>query len=327
MHVVRKFLILVLAFALTSLALPAPSAVSAPTVTRISIVTGGTGGVYFVMGGGLARLISQHVPGVQATAEVTSASVDNMKLIGAKRAEIAFTQNDTALDAFRGVHDFRGQPIPIRTLVPIYDNYVHLVTFDGLGINSVADLRGKRVSVGSPGSGTELAALRILRAGGLDPERDVRRERLGVGPSADALRDRRIDAFFWNGGLPTPAVLDLASAPSVRVKIVPLQHVVDAMRREYGDVYYAAPISRVVYPGMDQNVPTIAQANLLVVHGDFPADLAYQITRLVFDRKADLRAVHAEADTIQLTRIAGRTPVTFHPGAARFFAERHVRGF
>lgn len=300
---------------------------AAPTVTRISIATGGTGGVYFVIGGGLARLISQHLPGVQATAEVTSASVDNMRLIGAKRADIAFTLNDTAYDAWKGLADFRGSPIPIRVLVPVYDNYNHLVTLEGTGINRVADLRGKRVSVGSPGSGTEVTALRILRAAGIDPDRDIRKERLGVAPSADALKDRKIDAFFWSGGVPTPAVLDLASTPGIRVKIVPMDDLIEPLRKEYGPLYFRAVISRVVYPGMDQPVATIGVANLLVVHQDFPEDLAYRITRLIFERKAELETVHAEAKNINLLRIAGRTPIPFHPGAARYYRERGVPGF
>lgn len=300
---------------------------AAPTVTRISIATGGTGGVYFVLGGGLARLISQHIPGVQATAEVTSASVDNMRLIGAKRADMALTLNDTAYDAWKGLADFRGSPIPIRVLVPVYDNYNHLVTLEGTGINRVADLRGKRVSVGSPGSGTEVTALRILRAAGIDPDRDIRKERLGVAPSADALKDRKIDAFFWSGGLPTPAVLDLASTPGIRAKIVPMDDLVEPLRKEFGPLYFRAVISRVVYPGMDQPVPTIGVANLLVVHQDFPEDLAYRITRLIFERKAELETVHAEAKNITLLRITGRTPVPFHPGAARYYRERGVPGF
>jgi len=301
--------------------------VAGPTLRRISIATGGTGGVYFVLGGGLARLISQHIQGVQATAEVTSASVDNMRLIGARRADIAFTLNDTAYDAWKGLGEFQGNPIPIRVLAPIYDNYNHLVTLDGTGIQTVADLRGKRVSVGSPGSGTEVTALRILRAAGIDPDRDIRKERLGVAPSADALRDRKIDAFFWSGGLPTPAVLDLASSPGIRIRIVPLDTVLEALRREYGPLYARGVISRIVYPGMDRDVPTIIVANLLVVHRDFPEDLAYQITKLLFERKRELEVVHAEAKNITLLRITGRTPIPFHPGAARYYREKNISGF
>jgi TRAP transporter TAXI family solute receptor len=303
-----------------------PTAHSAPA-TRLSIVTGGTGGVYFPLGGGLAQLISKYIPGVQATAEVTSASVDNMRLIGAKRADIAFTLADTAYDAFKGEAAFRGNPVPIRTLTPIYNNFNHLVTLEGTGIATLADLRGKRVSVGSPGSGTEVTALRILQAAGLDPDRDIRKERLGVAESADALRDRRLDAFFWSGGLPTAAVLDLATTPGIRIRLVPMDSALPALQRQYGALYFRAVILKEIYPGMPANAPTIGVANLLVVHQDFPADLAYQITRLIFERRAELAAVHKEAANITTTGVAGRSPVPFHPGAIRYFKERGIEGF
>jgi TRAP transporter TAXI family solute receptor len=303
-----------------------PVALSAPTV-RLSIVTGGTGGVYFPLGGGLARLISRNISGVEATAEVTPASVDNMRLIGAKRADLAFTLADTAFDAFKGLAAFRGNPVPIRTLTPVYNNFNHLVTVDGTGITTIGDLRGKRVSVGSPGSGTEVTAVRLLEAAGLSADRDIRRERLGVAESVDAIKDRKIDAFFWSGGLPTGAVLDLATTPGMRIRIVPLDGLLPTLQRTYGNLYFRAVILKEIYPGMTANVVTIGVANLLVVHQDFSAELAYQITKLIFERRAELAQVHKEAANITLTGAAGRSPVPFHPGAIRYFRERGVEGF
>ncbi len=301
-------------------------AAGAPRV-RLSIVTGGTGGVYFILGGGMAKLFSANIPGVEATAEVTSASVDNMRLIAAKRADLAMTLADTALDAVRGNEAFRGAAVLAVTLFPMYNNFNHLVTLDGSGINSVADLRGKRVSVGSPGSGTEVTALRLLEAGGLDHERDIRKDRLGAAPSADALRDRRIDAFFWSGGLPTSAVLDLAATPGIRIKIVSLDSVLPAMQRKYGSVYFRSVIGKGIYPGLTDNVPTIGVVNLMVVHRDFPADLAYQITKLVFERRGELAQVHPEAANITVAGLAARALLSVHPGAARYYRERGVEGF
>jgi len=309
-----------------ALALWTPAATSAPAV-RLSIVTGGTGGVYFPLGGGLAQLISRHIPGVQATAEVTPASVDNMRLIGAKRADVAFTLADTAFDAFKGLEAFRGNPIPIMTLTPLYNNFNHLVTIDGSGVAAIADVRGKRVSVGSPGSGTEVTALRLLEAAGIDPERDIRKERLGVAESADALRDRKIDAFFWSGGLPTSGVLDLASSPGIRMRLVPLDTILPALQRKYGTLYFRSVILKEIYPGTTANVPTVGTTNLLVVHRDFSADLAYQITKLIYERRAELAQVHKEAANITVTGVAGRSPLPFHPGAIRYFRERGVEGF
>ena len=303
-----------------------PQALGAPSV-RLSIVTGGTGGVYFPLGGGLAQLISKNIPGVQATAEVTSASVDNMRLIGAKRADIAFTLADTTFDAYKGLAAFNGNPIPIRTLTPIYNNFNHLVALDGSGINSTADLRGKRVSVGSPGSGTEVTALRILEAAGLNPDRDIRKERLGVAESADALMDRKIDAFFWSGGLPTAAVLYLATTPGVKIKIVPLDSTIPNLQKKYGSLYFRSVILKDYYPGSPANAPTVGVANLIVVHQDFSADLAYQITKLIYERRGELAFSHKEAANITTIGVAGRSPVPFHPGAIRYFKERGIEGF
>jgi len=303
-----------------------PQALAAPTV-RLSIVTGGTGGVYFPLGGGLAQLISKTIPGVQATAEVTSASVDNMRLIGAKRADLAFTLADTAYDAFKGEAAFRGNPVPIRALTPIYNNFNHLVALEGSGINTVADVRGKRVSVGSPGSGTEVTALRILEAGGINPDRDIRKERLGVAESADALMDRKIDAFFWSGGLPTAAVLYLAITPGVKIKLVPLDTTLANLQKTYGSLYFRAVILKEFYPGATANAPTVGVANLIVVHQDFSNDLAYQITKLIYEKRGDLALSHKEAANITTTGVAGRSPVPFHPGAIRYFKERGIEGF
>lgn len=301
-------------------------AVAAPQI-RLSIVTGGTGGVYFPLGGGLARLISRNIPNVEATAEVTSASVDNMRLIGAKRADLAFTLADTAYDAVNGLESFRGNPIPAVTLTPLYNNFNHLVTVEGTGINTIADLKGKRVSVGSPGSGTEVTALRLLQAAGVDPDRDIRKDRLGVAQSVDALRDKKIDAFFWSGGLPTSAVLDLAATPGIRIKLIPLDSVLPALQAKYGKLYFRSTILKEIYPGMTANVATVGVANLLVVHRDFNTELAYQITKLIFEKRAELAQVHQEAANITLTGAAERSPLPFHPGAARYFRERGVAGF
>lgn len=312
-----------IAFMLAATFVPA----TAGPAVRLSIATGGTGGVYFPLGGGLASLISKTIPGVSATAEVTPASVDNMRLISAKRADLAFTLADTAFDAFKGQEAFRGAPIPIRTLAPLYNNFNHLVTVDGTGITTIADLKGKRVSVGAPGSGTEITALRILEAAGIDPARDIRGERLGVAPSVDALKDKKIDAFFWSGGLPTAGVLDLAATPGVRIRLVPLDVLVPALQAKYGNLYFRSVIQKEFYPGMPADAPTIGVANLLVVHQDFNAEMAYQITKLLFERRADLAQVHKEAANITLIGLVGRSPVPFHPGAIRYYRERGVEGF
>src|SRR6266699_6076119 len=178
---------------------------------NIAIATGGTGGVYYPLGGGMANVLSKYVPGMQATAEVTGGSVDNLKLIGTGKPYIGFSMTDAGLDAYRGEDKFKGNKVPLRTLMILYPNRMHVVSIEGTGVNTIKDLKGKRVSTGSPGSATEVMAFRVIEAAGLDKDKDMTRERLGVAESVNAIKDRKIDAFFWVGGLPTAAVTDLAN--------------------------------------------------------------------------------------------------------------------
>ncbi|HET7371970.1 MAG TPA: TAXI family TRAP transporter solute-binding subunit, partial [Gemmatimonadaceae bacterium] len=166
----------------------------------ISITTGGTGGVYYPLGGGMANVLSKYLPGVQATAEVTGGSVDNLKLIATGKSEVAFSMADASWEAYQGVNKFKDGKVKARTLMVLYPNKMHVVTVEGTGINKLADLKGKRVSTGSPGSGTEIMALRVLEAVGIDGHKDLKQERLGVAESVNAMKDRKIDAFFWVGG-------------------------------------------------------------------------------------------------------------------------------
>ena len=177
----------------------------------LSIATGGTGGVYYPYGGGIAKVLNESLPNVRATAEVTAASVDNLKLIRDGRADMAFTLADTLADALAGRGAFEERPVNAQSIGALYANYTQIVTLAQSNIRRVADVRGKTVSSGSAGSGTEVIAVRLMKAAGLDPDRDVTRQALGVSESADALKDGKIDAFFWSGGLPTAAILDLST--------------------------------------------------------------------------------------------------------------------
>src|SRR5262245_56980533 len=187
--------------------------------TRLSVATGGTGGVYYPLGGGIAAMISKYVPGVEATAEATAASVDNLKLLHGGKVALGLSGADIAWEAQQGQLRGLKEKVAVRTLVSIYLNFMHVVTLDGTGIRSVADLKGKRVSMGAPGSGTEVKGLRVLEAYGLAPKDLRSQDRLSVAESVGAIKDQKIDAFFWNGGLPTAAVLDLAATPGIRMKL------------------------------------------------------------------------------------------------------------
>ena len=221
--------------------------------TRLSIATGNTGGVYYPYGGGLARIISHSLPRVDATAEVTAASVDNLKLIQQGKADIAFTFGDTLDDAVRGRGAFARSPVRARTLANLYPSYTQIATLESTHIDRLTDLRGKVVSTGSPGSGTEVMALRLLKAAGLDGERDLRRQGLSVNASVDALKDGKIDAFFWTGGIPTASLLDLTSTMGIRPKLLPNDDLLPALQAAYGPSLYF----RLVVPGRNLSGPDV----------------------------------------------------------------------
>jgi TRAP transporter TAXI family solute receptor len=294
-----------------------------PPNTRLSIATGGTGGVYFPLGGGLANMLQKHL-GVQATAEVTPASVDNMNLVGDRpRDLIAFSLGDTAFEAQEGGGRFQ-QKIPVRSLGIIYNNFMHLVTTEGSGINTAADLKGKRVSVGAAGSGTEIKANRVLEAYQVDPARDIQRERLGAAESAGALKDRRLDAFFWDGGLPTGAVTDLANTPGINIKLIPHGDAVPRMVSQYGPFYIDALIPQATYKGMQSDAQVAATPNILAVHQDFPEDVAHAVLATIFNNREEWNAIHPEALNFNLETASANNPVPLHPGAIRFYRERGV---
>jgi hypothetical protein len=295
------------------------------TTTYLSIATGGTGGVYYPYGGGIAKLLNENIPNVRATAEVTAASVDNLKLIRDRKADIAFTLADTLADAVAGRGAFTGAPAPAASLAVLYSNYTQIVTRAASGIHGVSDLRGKVVSTGAPGSGTEVIAFRILRAAGIDPEKEVRRQGLGATESADALKDGKIAAFFWSGGLPSAAVQDLSHTPGVTIALVPCGDALPSLQRDYGELYFRLEVPAGAYPGVQRAVPVVGVANVLVVNRAMPDDLAYNITRVLFDKQSDLAAIHPEARTLSLATATKGSPAGFHPGALRFYHERDVK--
>jgi len=302
-----------------------PPAAGAQVKTRLSIATGGTGGVYYPLGGGMAALISKNIPNTEATAEVTTASVDNVKLLHSNRIGMALCLPDTAWDGYSGqIRGFK-EKANIRTLMALYSNFMHFVAADGAGIKSIADLKGKRVSTGSPGSGTEVKGLRVMEAYGLTPKDFKSQDRLGVGESAGALKDRKIDAFIWDGGLPTAAVLDLAATPGIKINIIPHADAVPKMVAKYGPLYFVSNIPKGVYRGIDEDTPVAAATNLLIVNEKMDETLAYQITKLFLEHTADLVAVHKAATEISLKNAVLGSPIPFHPGALRYYKEKGLR--
>jgi TRAP transporter TAXI family solute receptor len=297
---------------------------TSPGAHYLSIATGGTGGVYYPYGGGIAKVLNEKLPGFRATAEVTSASVDNLKLIRDGRADLAFTLADTLAEAVSGRGPFEGRPVKAASLAVLYTNYTHVVALDSPDIRRIGDLRGKVVSTGSPGSGTEIIAVRILKAAGLDPDRDVTRQGLGVSESAGALKDGKIAAFFWSGGLPSAAVQDLAHTPGTTIRLIPTGDLVPALQQTYGPLYFGAAVPASAYPAIDASVSVVGVSNVLIVNQSMPEQLAYDITRLLFEQQPELAVIHPEARNLSLDRAAGATPAPFHPGAVRFYREKGV---
>jgi TRAP transporter TAXI family solute receptor len=293
---------------------------------NLSIATGGTGGVYYPMGGGLAAVLSKHVPGMSATAEVTGGSVDNLKLIGTGKPYVGFSMADAAKDATAGEDKFKGKPIDLRTLLILYPNLMHVATVESTGIKTMQDLKGKRMSTGAPGSATEVMAIRLLEAAGLDPNKDVKRERLSVAESVNAVKDRKIDAFFWVGGLPTAAVTDLANSPGMKIVMVDTSAEVPAMNKKYGNLYFPSVISKQTYSGMAKDNNVAAVANILVVNSAMSDAEAYKIVKAIFDNQLELVRSHAEYRNVKLeNQKAGSTPVAYHPGALKYFKEKGIK--
>jgi TRAP transporter TAXI family solute receptor len=311
-----------LAVSLVFTAFPVPAQQKS---VRLSIATGGTGGVYYPLGGGLANVLSKSLPAVEATAEVTSASVDNVKLVGAGKADVAFCLADTASDGFNGTGKFKDK-VPIRSIALLYANKSQWVTVEGSGIEKMRDLKGKRISTGAPGSGTETIALRILEASGIDPDKDVKREKLSVSESVNALKDKKIDAFFWSGGVPTAAVTDLAATPGTKIKLLDHADAIPNLVKKYGPLYVKGVIPAKSYPGQDKDAHVADVWNVLIVHEKMDEKLVYEIVKTVFEKKEDLAAVHSEAANLKISnQYEGGSPIPFHPGAIKYFAEKGLK--
>lgn len=312
----------------TSLAFAVSLMVTVPGFAQqkpISIVTGTTGGVYFPLGGGLAQILQKQL-NINANVEATAGSVENLFRLGKSQAEIAFTQTDAAWDAVNGLDKFSGGKVPLRALMVLYPNTMHIVTIEGTGIKTVADLKGKRVSTGAVNSATEVFANRVLRAAGLDPDKDIKKERLSPAESTRAIRDRQLDAYFFVGGVPTPAITDLAATPGIKMVLIEHADQLAAMNKAVGPIYVPITTPAKAYPGVERETRAVAVWNILLVREDMPAELAYNLTRVTYQNRADLAAVHPEGKNIDLRwQQNAAAVIPFHPGAIKFWTEQGAK--
>jgi uncharacterized protein len=281
------------------------------TPGQLTIATGNATGVYYALGGGLANLISSSTP-LRTTAAETGASVQNIQQLVAGEYDIAFSLADTAADAVGGTGGFSGKQ-DVQALARIYSNYTHVVVQKAAGIRTMADFRGKKISTGSPKSGTEVIANRLLQAAGLDPATDVQAQRLELGKTVDAMKDGTIDGFVWSGGLPTGGVTDLFTSVGDRVEFLAIGDLLPKLK-EINPVYAEGTVPAATY-NLPADVATIVVPNLLLVRSDFPANNACAITKLMFDKKADLEKVHPAAKELDPATAVDTAPVPLAPGS------------
>jgi len=286
---------------------------------QLSIATGGTGGVYYPMGGGLVEVINNHVAGYSATAEVTGASVENMGLIATGDADLAIGLADTVVQAYSGTGRFEGQQLPmVRGLASLYANMIQIVALESAGIRSLQDLRGKRVSIGAPGSGTEVNAGAILEANGITYD-DIDEQRLNFNETADALANGDIDAGFWSVGAPTSSILNLSTTQ--RIVIIALSEAEIDAAMAANDTFAKTTLVGGTYNDVDADIAVLGILNVLTVSSEMPDYLAYSLTKAMFENIADMQAVHPAANQTTVEFTLAATPVPLHPGAIRYFEE------
>ncbi|MGE0668597.1 MAG: TAXI family TRAP transporter solute-binding subunit [Sphingomonadales bacterium] len=292
---------------------------------RMAIVTGGTGGVFYPYGGGLAKVLSERGRNIQATAQVTGGSVDNIMLLDAGQAELGFSTVDSAFEAIKGraPYDAVG-PQKIASAAVLYDSFLHLVVDASKPIRRVADLKGMRVSIGSAGSSTEAFADRVLAAAGLDPLRDVTRDNLSVAESVAALKDGKVAGLFWVGGVPTSAINDLAISGQPRLRFVPTADELPELERRWPGIYSAFELPAGSYKDQTAPVPGLGVANLLLAPSAVDDEFVTRVLATFFDNLDEVHRIHPEARKLTLAGAARRTAVPFHPAAEAFYRARGV---
>jgi TRAP transporter TAXI family solute receptor len=286
---------------------------------ELAVGTGNPTGVFYEVGAAYAAVINRHLNGYDAVAAPTNGSVDNLHRLASGNVDIGLVFADNAADALNGSGPFRGQAQQVRALARIYNNYAHVIVRTDRGIDSVAEMRGKRISTSTHNSGTEVMANRMLSAAGLNPDKDLTKLPMSLGQTTDALAAGTIDGMFWSGGLPTPGVGDLFREAGSHVRFLPVDGLIPALAKLYGaGIYTAAVLPKTTY-GLTADVHTVAEPNMIVVERTMPEALAYQLTGLLFRYQSELAKVHPVANDIKRDTAPETSPVPLHPGAVRFY--------
>jgi len=285
---------------------------------QLTVGTGPTNGVFNQVGGGYADVVNRHMPGFEAVAMPTNGAKENLQRLARGDVDVALTYSDVAGEAVAGIGAFVGTPVPVRALARLFTAYTHVLVRRDAGIHSLADLRDKRVATGPAGSGTEIVALRVLTAAGLDPAKDVKRTTASLSQMTSAFKAGALDAFFYTAGLPTVGVTALIGQLPGQVALLPTESVFVALKKAYPGAYTVESIPKATY-GLPADIKTVAVPALLVAVAAMPNDVAMDLTRLLFEYSDELAAVHAEGKNIKREVAAQTDPVQLHPGARAYY--------
>ncbi len=293
---------------------------------RLSIGSAPAGTTYYALAGAMASIISKHVPNAEATAESTNGSVDNCKLVSMGKVELGLTMNDVAYSALKGEERFISVgPSSIRTLAVMFPFYLTFVTLQNSGINTVFDLKGKRVAVGAPGAGTEVMTKKVLESYGMSFEKDIKKENLHGLEATNALKDRKVDAFTWVTGLPTAAILDVDATTGVKIKLINNSDHLEKITAQYGPIYSRGTIPKGTYPHVDYDSHVLTTYTILICHEKMDTDLVYNIIKSIIEYQPDIVRVYKGAEFFSLKTAGVGSALPFHPGSVKYFKEKGIK--
>lgn len=287
----------------------------------ITVLTGGSSGVYFPLGGTMAKIYQDL--GAKANSQSTAASAANATTLNQGKAEIGFSMGDTAADAFEGIDSFekQGAQENIRSIASLYTNYLQIVATKGSGIKTIEDLKGKRVAVGAPASGTEISARRVLAAYNMTYD-DIKADYLSFSEGVEGMKNNNIDAVVISSGLPNAGVLELATSKEIIIVEIDKEKILE-MQKDY-PTFYPTIVSKDVYSGMEADVNTVGVNNVLITHKDVSDEVAYAMTRALYDNISQLQNSHNAAKDIDIKKALENLPAPLHPGAKKYFDEQGI---
>jgi uncharacterized protein len=288
---------------------------------KLILATGGTAGTYYPYGGAMSKIWNSKIPGMNVTAQATGASVENIRLMNKDEVELALVQSDTIDFAFTGTEVFKEKLPKMSAVAVLYPEVIHIVVRGDLNITSFSGLRGKKIGVGAPGSGTEANFRQLLDVHKMTKD-DVSMQYLSFAESADQFKDNRIDAFMVTGGVPTSAIMDVATQRSI--KILPIEDTMLSVLTGKYPFLSAAVIPANSYKGVTTDVKTAAVNAVLIAHPKLSSDVVYNLTKALFDNQAELAAAHAKGKVLSLQGAVMGVSIPFHPGAAKYYKEKGV---